>query len=59
MKYCCEDFKIDVEGYEKITIKHNTIRFAGSCIYFCPFCGKKLIDYDTQKIVFDFNEVKK
>ncbi len=39
---CCEDLQLDIEDYQKITIKGNTIRFAGSIINYCPFCGKKL-----------------
>lgn len=38
--YCCEDFRLDVEDYKKITIpKIGFIRFSGSAINYCPFCG--------------------
>ena len=40
-RFCCEDFRLVVESYKKVTIKTGIIRFSGSSIYYCPFCGKK------------------
>jgi len=40
--FCCEDFRLVVEDYKKVTItRSHMVRFSGSAINFCPFCGSK------------------
>ena len=40
--FCCDDLRLEVENYKKIKIKSGLVRFSGSVISFCPFCGKEI-----------------
>jgi len=40
--FCCYDFRLVVEDYKKVNIKEGSVRFSGSEISFCPFCGQKI-----------------